>query len=203
MNDSEVYEKVDLILQEALTKLTIKDYYAALLNTIGEHNDNFKNNFPVALDKGELGEEIVKQYLESLGYTFVSKNNTIEYDLKFLYKGREITVEVKTDTKHLNEKGEDTENLAVEYESRGKASGISVITANFFIMFFPKIHEVWRVRTEVLKRFIEENKHNKDLIKDFKSGGDKGSNTHMYLLKRTQDEVKKIFTVTNLKDVLV
>ena len=81
-------------------------------------------------------------------------------------------------------------NLVVEFESRGKPSGISVTEADFYVYFMPKLNEVWNIKMDELKKLIKSNNFKKV------SGGDEGSETKMYLIKRNL--YKKYFKIHNI-----
>ena len=48
----------------------------------------------------------------------------------------------------------------------------------YFITYFTKLGEIWNIKTEDLKELIKNNKFREV------NGGDKGSNTMMYLIKK-------------------
>ena len=145
----------------------------------------FKNgqlDFKKDIVTGEEGEAFIRGFLENLGVKFISDCKNNAYDLKMSFKGKEYTYEVKTDTYEKN-----TGNMAIEFESRGKLSGLSVTQADYFTYFFPLWGEIWNIRTEDLRKLIKKSNpyiHN---------GGDKGSNTFFYLLRKK--DVTKYFKV--------
>ena len=143
----------------------------------------FKNgqlDFRQDIETGEQGEAYIRAFLERLEYTFVNECKNNAYDLKMSYKGKEYTYEIKTDTY-----ARDTGNMAIEFESRGKASGISVTQADYFTYFFPKLGEIWNIKVSDLRQLILDTKPYETI------GGDKGSNTKMYLIRKR--EVKEHF----------
>jgi hypothetical protein len=87
----------------------------------------------------------------------------------------------------------DTKNIAIEYFSRGKASGISVTKAEFFITYFPLLNEIWLIKVEKLKKLLKEDEK---IIKKVIHTGDDGSNTKLCLLNR--EKYKPHFRVSNL-----
>lgn len=128
---------------------------------------------------GELGENFVKNFLiYTKNMTYIMSNKTNSYDIQMSNRGKSLTFEVKTDLKVHSDPEIDTGNLFVEFESRGKPSGISVVNSNYYIFYFPKIEQVWIIVTEDLKKLIETN--------NFKIGigGDNGSKTKGYLVNR-------------------
>lgn len=132
---------------------------------------------------GEDGEEIVKNYLINLGFGFLNKNYDCKYDLKMLYKDKQITYEIKTDVYP-----KDTGNIVVEFESRNKLSGISITEADYFVTYFLHFGEIWNISTKKLKLMIN---HLNPRI--FVGAGDTGSNTKLYSFKKY--EVQKFFKI--------
>lgn len=99
-----------------------------------------------------------------------------DYDIMFAYNDKAYTVEIKEDFMCKQ-----TGNVCVEYESRGKPSGINATKA---MMYFYKIHEpngevnVYICLTDTLRNLIKERRYFREI-----SGGDTGSNTKSYLFK--------------------
>jgi hypothetical protein len=147
-----------------------------------QENIIFKNNgsynFREDIILGEEGEVFIKNFLISKDFKFISENKDEKFDLLMSYNGRPIKYEIKTDV--LLSKEKDTGNLVVEFESRGKPSGISVTQADYFVYFIPKLKEIWNIKVENLKNIINNNKLKKV------SGGDLDSNTKMYLINRNK-----------------
>lgn len=135
---------------------------------------------------GESGEEVVKNDLISAGSTFISDNKNNKYDLLMDRKGTPIKYEVKTDV--YVTKLKDTGNMYIEYECRGKTSGLMVTEAKWFVTYYKHLGEIWYIETEKLKTIITENN-----IRTHTMGGDAGSNTKGWLLPRAQ--YKKDFKI--------
>jgi hypothetical protein len=133
-------------------------------------------DFNIDIHTGEQGEAAIKAHLETLGFNFISDNKDYRYDLLMEYGDKNYTYEIKTDT--LIAPGNDTGNIAIEYTSRGKSSGIDVTEADYFVYFLANFGEAWNIKTSKLKRLISENNFRKV------PGGDKGSETWMYLIPR-------------------
>jgi len=146
-----------------------------------------EKNFKKDINIGEDGEDFIKHFLIDKGYEFISENKDYRYDLLMSYKEREVTYEIKTDV-YVSPK-KDTGNLVVEYESRGKGSGISVTEADYYVYYMPKLNEIWNISMQDLKQLISDNNFKKVV------GGDEGSDTKMYLIKRAK--YKKYFKVYN------
>lgn len=156
-------------------------------------------NFVEDITQGEKGELVIREFLESNGYVFVSDNKDYRYDLEMslpVDKGGSLvkisTFEVKTDVYCLPHS--DTNNLFVEFECRGKDSGINVTEADYYVNYYPYLKEVWFIKTDKLKKLITNNEFE---VKDF--SGDSGSNTKGYVIPRYQ--YKKYFKVKPIKFV--
>lgn len=150
-----------------------------------------KYNFKKDVITGEKGEDIIINYLVSMGFIFINKNKDNKYDFKMLYiypdgHTKEITYELKTDVYPI-----DTGNLVIEFETRGKPSGISVTEADYFITYFPHFGEIWNIKTNKLKHLIKNLNP-----KIFSGAGDKNSNTKLYRFKKV--EVARFFKIHNL-----
>jgi hypothetical protein len=143
-------------------------------------------NFNKDLIKGEEGEDTIIRYMQALGFQLIDKCNDNRYDFCMSYNGRKHSYELKTDM-YCTPKN-DTGNLVVEIESRGKSSGISVTHAEYFVTYFPHLGEIWNIKTEDLKRLIN------DFEIPLKEGkGDPGSNTKFFLIKK--ETYKQYFKV--------
>ena len=96
--------------------------------------------------------------------------DTNEYDIRIVSKN--LTFEVKNDLMAAK-----TGNVAIEYESRGKNSGINATQADFLIYKFTGLF--FLIKTETIKEELFE-KHN--FFRNV-TGGDTGSFTKMFLVK--------------------
>ncbi len=134
-------------------------------------------HFKSDLKLGNDGESILIKYLESKGGKFIDSNNDNKYDIKMIVKGKEKTYEIKTDVKCAPLF--DTGNIFIEYESRGKASGIAVTQADWFVTYFKYLNEIWFIKSDDLRTLISKND-----FPIFKDAGDIGSATHGYLINR-------------------
>ena len=146
-------------------------------------------DFKTDLKLGNDGEDVIINFLESKGCSYVDSNNDNKYDLKMVTKGKETTYEIKTDVKVAPVY--DTGNIFIEYESRGKSSGISVTQADWFVTYFKYLKEIWFIKSETLKQLISENE-----FPIFYDAGDVGSATHGYLIKRK--DFKEYFHVCKI-----
>ena len=102
-------------------------------------------NFKKDLKLGNDGEEILIKFLESKGCKYIDSNNDNKYDLMMINKGKETTYEIKTDV--FIAPIYDTGNIFIEYESRGKLSGISVTQADWFVTYFKYLKEIWFIKS--------------------------------------------------------
>ena len=87
-------------------------------------------NFKEDIELGEQGEKVVIKDLERLNGKFINDNKDINYDLIMNMPSGEVSYEIKTDVYCFPDN--DTGNIFIEYECRGKSSGINATKANFF-----------------------------------------------------------------------
>jgi hypothetical protein len=114
--------------------------------------------------------ERLKKYYSISSDTDFEQCNDSRYDIKIISSG--LTYEVKNDLM-----AEKTGNIAIEYECRGKQSGLAITIADFWIYKFCGdffLFDTKKLRAEL---FINKNYY-RDVI-----GGDAGSNTKMFLVK--------------------
>lgn len=131
-------------------------------------------NFGKDLAMGEQAqrEAVEKIKIEFSGIEIDDRHSTEkEFDFKGTHNGIELTFEVKWDIM-----AEQTGNVAVEYESRGKASGISVTKAKYWIYKIKS--KFYLIDTNRVKKGITDKEYFRAVV-----GGDAGSNTKMYLIK--------------------
>jgi hypothetical protein len=146
-------------------------------------------DFKTDLILGNQGESTIINFLESKGCTFINSNHDNKYDIKMNRKGVETTYEIKTDV--LITPTRDTGNMFVEFQCRAKPSGIATSEAEWFVTYFKNINEAWFIKSEKLRRLINENKFH-----IIKNGGDIGSATHGYLIRR--EKFKEHFHVCKI-----
>lgn len=130
--------------------------------------------FNADLKVEEKTKQEIKEFLEASGWRVVDDNNDFRYDFILHKDDKLVHLELKEDFKC-----KETGNVAVEYYSRGKPSGLRTTQADFYLY---KVHNPWAkeyivVNVDKLKRFIKESFDYRTV-----TGGDKGSNTKMYLL---------------------
>jgi len=139
---------------------------------------NFKQDIVV----GEDGEKIVTEWLcDSYNGKLLADNKTNSHDVVIQFPKKTLSFEIKTDV--FVSPYYDTGNMFIEYESRNKPSGISVCRADYFITYFKYLNELWMIKTTDLQNLI-----NSVNFRVFKNAGDKGSNTHGYLIPRKKHQ---------------
>lgn len=146
-------------------------------------------NFKKDLLLGNEGEDVLREFLNSKDCKPISKNDDRRYDLKMLKKGVETTYEIKTDFKCAPLF--DTGNIFIEFECRGKESGIMVTEADWFVTYFKYLNEIWFIKSKKLIQLINDNN-----FPTFSDAGDLNSNTKGYLINRKK--FKKHFNVYKL-----
>ena len=136
-------------------------------------------DFKKDLIEGEEGERVVLTDLESMGGKLISDNKNNKYDL-LISKGEEqITYEIKTDVYCKPDR--DTGNMFIEFECRGKDSGIMVSEAKWFVMYYKYFNELWYIKSSDLKELVQT-----ETLRMTSNSGDVGSNTRGFLLPRHQ-----------------
>lgn len=144
-------------------------------------------NFVKDLASSKKGEQLVVKYFEQeMSGKLIEINNTNAWDLKFEVQnvGNIFTVEVKTDFFPR------IANMAIEVACRGKPSGLMTSKATFYSYVFYSLREVWTIPTDELKDIM-------DLAHQVSIGGDKGSNTVVFLLDR--EKVREHFNIVTFE----
>lgn len=131
-------------------------------------------NFKKDLQDGQLAE---REAIEKLQVHFPEisdfrQSDTKGYDIEAMLDGQRITFEVKNDLM-----AHKTGNVAIEYECRGRASGLATSTADYWIYKFDSTFFLFK--TIILRQHLFEDK----LYFREVTGGDPGSYTKMYLVK--------------------
>lgn len=156
---------------------------------------------------GEKGESLLVDFLvKNYGAKFICKSTTEEFkfwDVKLKVKdGIELTYEVKTDVYVVKgrelpngyfAKGFDTGNIFIEFETRGKDSGINVTKADWWVNIFYYLGEIWFIKVSDLKKLIAQNQFE---IKD-NDVGDLNSETKGFVIPR--EKFRKNFIVKNFE----
>jgi hypothetical protein len=152
-------------------------------------------NFKKDIELGEEGEYSVRLDLESIGGKFIEDNKNNSHDLVMEMPIRDsndhklVSYEIKTDV--LCRPDFDTGNMFIEFESRGKDSGVVVTKAEWFVTYFKHFREIWYIKSDKLRELIAENQ-----FKVHNDSGDLGSNTKGYLIPRYQ--FKEYFKIRRL-----
>jgi len=144
-------------------------------------------NFNEDIHIGEQGEQVVVEDLKKFGIKFISDNKDFRYDVIMEKDGKQVTYEIKTDVFCTRLYNNDTGNMFIEFFSRGKPSGITVTEADWFVMHYKYLKEIWYIKTEHLKYLITQNEF---FISEH--SGDQGSNTKGYLIPRKKFQDKFI-----------
>lgn len=137
---------------------------------------NFRQDHTIAV-KTELEVAELLKRSNKFKVKSIKTNNDNRWDLEVhLMDGDIITVEVKEDFTCAR-----TGNVGLEFECRGKLSGISVSKADVYMY---KLHEpsgdisFYLIETDELKRMISEKQYHRIV-----TGGDPGSGSRNYLFK--------------------
>jgi hypothetical protein len=136
---------------------------------------DFDLDFPVAKEtEAEVANLLVKEY----GAEIISFENTNKYDIlaRIPSVGEKVKIEVKEDFI-----GEFTGNVGLEYECRGKPSGIQTTQADYYIYkLHTRSHDIQFVMHPVsaIKKMIDDKEYFRIV-----NGGDKGSNSMNYLFR--------------------
>ena len=135
-------------------------------------NYEFHSDLAVA----EKTENKIAKFFQDRNIRFLDKSYNNEYDIKIQEPSGVIyTIEIKEDFMC-----KDTNNIAIEYESRGKKSGILTTKADYilYVVHEPSEHtNIYIIRTNKLKGLLVQGKYIRKVV-----GGDKGSFTRSYLM---------------------
>jgi uncharacterized protein YuzE len=81
-----------------------------------------------------------------------------EWDLVLTIDNEKTYLEVKRD-KYLDKTG----NICIEYGSNGKASGIAITTADFYLYMNDDMSKVWMIDTDYIRKMISKKKYHRDI----------------------------------------
>ena len=140
-------------------------------------------DFHKDLEVANQTEHEIAQLLTRFNFKTLDFNDDNKYDLLLEKSGKQYTLEIKEDFQCGN-----TGNVAVEYESRGKLSGILTSKSDLYMY---RMH--FTEAQGGVKHFLMTKKALIGIIKDKRyfrkvNGGDYGSNTMMYLFKASEME---------------
>ena len=109
-------------------------------------------DFTKKLEVANQYENWIAKYLcKENNFTFISFNNDNKFDFAVYDKnGQDILFEVKHDYQTH------TGNIAIEYNCRNKPSCINTTQSDFYVFIFPLLNEVWIIKTNKLKKLIED-----------------------------------------------
>jgi len=146
---------------------------------------NFKRD--VKLGK-EAEEDVARLLQKHFNWVLHEYNRDIRYDLKFVNTKtkRSVFVEVKVDFMSQH-----TGNVAIEFECRGKPSGINKTTAQYWVykIVYGNENKYVFITTTAIKKLIECGQFLRVV-----TGGDYKSYTKMYLFSLEKFEKKgKVF----------
>jgi hypothetical protein len=134
-------------------------------------------NFQADLLVSEIAVQKVIALLEKKGATDIETNDDGRYDVRFTMEGQTYTAEVKEDRMYHT-----TQNLALEYESRNKKSGVASSVADFWCYVLDKgcgYDGIYFVRLNKLRRHLQTHQYPQSL------GGDDGT-SKLYLVPITR-----------------
>lgn len=134
-------------------------------------NYNFRKDLAVSVNT----EKQVGEMLEKILQGVAEYNNDNKYDILIKTNNFILTYEVKEDFMCGS-----TGNVALEFSSREKDSGIRTSQADFYVYKLHMNNEIHFLihKTEQLKELVNKNKYFRIV-----NGGDKGSNTLFYLFR--------------------
>tara|TARA_Y100000310_G_C20644818_1_gene795974 strand:- start:1143 stop:1601 length:459 start_codon:yes stop_codon:yes gene_type:complete len=147
-------------------------------------------NFHKDLEVEEKNKTFICEFLGEKGYTILEDRNDYQYDLLVEKNGKQFKVELKEDFK-----AEETGNVAVEFHSRGKPSGISKTKAQYYVytVHLKEKIEIVIASTRNLRYFFRESFDYRTVV-----GGDDGSYTKMYLIDyNTFKKLGKVYGTVN------
>lgn len=131
-------------------------------------------NFSKDLEEAQIVEQEVLTKLQILipELTNLTISTCKEFDIAADWKDRKVTFEVKNDLMAAK-----TGNAAIEYECRGKPSGIAVTEADYWVYKIKAKYFIFRTK-KVKHKLFKEAAFSRKV-----AGGDVGSNTRMFLVK--------------------
>lgn len=140
-------------------------------------------NFSKDLKASQASVDKVREYLENVHCYDVSTNNDFKYDLYYTTEGgTDRTAEVKEDLMFSK-----TGNVAIEFQSRGKASGITTSKADRW--FYVLGDEIFMANTpDILVYLIQ----HWDRFKRVPGGDDKTSLVALLPLNQFKELFKKV-----------
>lgn len=114
--------------------------------------ENLEQWFKDRLKSGGWGERKIMQHLEKKGWKVTETSNHSEWDIKATVKDQEKTFEIKTN--YYEYKKFRHPMVIIETESNGVPSGLSVTTADYYILYYPFENFFYIERTEDIKAMV-------------------------------------------------
>lgn len=111
------------------------------------------------LGSGKWGERMILNHLVSRGWTILEISNHSYWDIKAEKDGKVRTFEVKSN--YYEYKNKRHPMVIIETESNNVLSGLSVTTADFYILYYPFENMFYVEEVSTLKKMIESGKYNK------------------------------------------
>jgi len=111
-------------------------------------------DFKPDLRDGQQGQNVMKFFLESyFGFKYLGQGYTSAFDLRMRDEAEKRTLlyEIKTDL-YEKDYATGTGNLVLEYECRGKRSGIQKSKADYYIWYLPLLDrdQIWMASLDTL-----------------------------------------------------
>jgi hypothetical protein len=143
--------------------------------------------FKESLKEAKIHEKNVCVELEKLGLKLVNYNDDYRYDLKMFSPklNKDVTFEIKTDL--TTSECYDSGDFFIEFQSRGKQSGITVTEADYFIIYLYFFNQIYLFNTNKLKEICSNTTKMSDPC------GEDGSDQVGYYINR--DSVKDSYTI--------
>jgi len=127
------------------------------------------------LEGGELGEKIIGEYFNNLGYKVEPNlNKNADFDIKIHKDNKVISLEIKTDNYYLKRR---TNNMVFEVSCNNKPSGLNSTKADYYIYYFPEEKIAYMASISKIKSIIPQCRTT--------YGGD-GMRAKLYLVDRTE-----------------
>lgn len=153
---------------------------------------NYQQKWLDDLNQGELGEKVIVSFLQKKGnLKFIKYNKNMDYDILMEKPdGGSLTFEVKTD-RYEKYNGK-TGNIFVETRCNGKNSGIWGSYADIYVFYFPDFGEIYMIKTEELKRLIQEENH---IFRYSTQSGDMGKVSGFLINRYTHKDKFKFYQI--------
>lgn len=132
-------------------------------------------DFDKDLKNEQKNKNLVSKFLTSNNFKIINDNNDNKYDLLVNHSGDTTSIELKEDFEAAR-----TGNVAIEYYSRGKPSGIRTTQADiyWYTVHYNGFYKYLAISVNKLKEFFKTSYDYYSVV-----GGDKNSYTKMYLMK--------------------